>query len=143
MKETPNDGPTGYEPDFVFGGKRVISEESWHDYEAQGVKNVTEVVPADDEKSLREELERRGRDYGAENLLLGDAFDVSTGRPLRHKPGIGVYTTAEGVERYSGHAHPTVLKLPDGQRIVARPGQRIRFTPPDASPSTDTNSGKP
>jgi hypothetical protein len=139
MKETP-DEQTEHTPDFVFGGKRIVSEATWPEYEAQGVSNITAAIPEDDEKRLREELERRGRDYGAENLLLGDAFDVETGRPFHHKPGIGVYATAAGVERHR-LSHTPVLRVGD-RSFVLRSGETGDFSQPDVPPSADKDSGK-
>jgi hypothetical protein len=118
------------EPNFVFGGARVISEANWSEYEAQGVRNVVDAIPPEDENALRDELERKGRSYGTGNLLLGDAFDQEASRPLHLKPGIGVYVTAEGRKRYQSQAgskpkRPPVMLLPDGTAIVARPGVRF------------------
>lgn len=115
------------------------------EYEAQGVSNVVEAIPDDDETALRKELSLDGHFYGAENLLLGDAFDTDAGRPLRLKPGIGVYVTVEGREHFLHHfrssaesASPPVMVLPDGRKIVARPGTQIKMRrdrPPTAPDS--------
>lgn len=124
-------------PDFVFGGKRVISEDNWAEYEAQGVENVVEAVPEDDIDMLRDELAEKGSLYGVGNLLLGDAFDVDAGGPLRHKPGIGIYITSDGAAQREGRGaeasdqeqghRPPILKLPDGRHIVARPGTHVEI----------------
>jgi hypothetical protein len=129
MNETASESASEYKPDFVFGGNRKISEENWLEYEAQGVHNLVESMSEEDEEALREELARDGYYYGTENLLLGDAFDVESGRPLRLKPGIGIYVTAQGREHYRQHFDEStsvqtapVMILPDGTHIVAKKG---------------------
>lgn len=135
MSEAAKEQSPEYRPDFVFGGNRKISEENWLEYEAQGARNVIESIPEEDEEALRKELEWGRRYYGAENILLGDAFDADAGRPLRLKPGIGIYVTAEGGEynrRHFGKStsaptkHPPVMILPDGSSVVARPGTKVK-----------------
>jgi len=138
MPETPPAQPPEYNPNFVFGGNRVISEDNWAEYEAQGVRNLVDAIPEDDDTALRKELSLEGRFYRPGNLLLGDAFDAETGRPLRLKPGIGVYVTAEGREHFRLHfdksstrpAPPPVMVLPDGTSVVARPGVRATSSHP-------------
>jgi hypothetical protein len=132
MNKTPED-PSEHNPNFVFGGNRVISEENWSEYEADGVSNLIEAIPDSDEIELRRELSRIGHFYGTENLLLGDAFDADTGRPLRLKPGVGMYVTTEGREHFRHHfqsaarpSHLPRLKLPDGTYAVARPGTKVK-----------------
>jgi hypothetical protein len=147
MNDTPTGESPGYRPDFVFGGNRVISEETWSDYEAQGVSNLIEAMPGNDEAALREELSRKGHFYGAGNLLLGDAFDADTGRPLRLKPGIGLYVTAEGREHFHRRFQSStksdsspVMVLPDGTHIVPRPGVRVKARRPDQPTEPDLNA---
>lgn len=86
-------------PDYVFGGNRGVSEDTWPSHEMAGVENVIEALPEDDPEALREALAVEGHFYGSEHLMLGDAFDQASQRPLRHKPGIGMYTTRAGAVR--------------------------------------------
>jgi hypothetical protein len=124
-----------HNPNFVFGGNRIISEENWTEYEVKGVRNLVAAIPDDDEVALREELSADARLYLPENLLLGDAFDAEAGRPLRLKSGIGVYVTTAGQEYYRRHfgrpsatpANLPRLRLPDGTHTVPRPGTQIRI----------------
>jgi hypothetical protein len=139
LTETPDIQPKEDNPNFVFGGNRVISEANWVEYEARGVRNVVEAIPEDDDAALRDELARKGKDYGATNLLLGDAFDQEAGRPLQHKPGVGLYVTAEGAEEY--HGRLPVLKLPDGRTFVLRKGESLRF-PRNTATSADPDATK-
>jgi len=115
-----------YEPNFLFGGQRVVSEANWEELKARGVRNIVPVIPEDDDKALRERLEESGRAYGVEHLLLGDAYDGEAGRPLRLKPGLGLYATAEGIEQSGTHHGPPILKL-GNRRRVARPGLRAEI----------------
>jgi hypothetical protein len=147
LKGTPEEGTPEYDPNFVFGGKRIISEDNWPEYEAQGVGNVIDAIPEEDD-AIRRALSDKVRIYGDANILLGDAFDADAGRPLRHKPGIGIYATAQGIEdgrhRYPDAVphwlrQPPVLKMPDGRRIVARPGKRVKIRRSDA-PAGDADT---
>ncbi len=98
MSKDANGGEGGYEPDFIFGGARIVSEANWAELQQQGVRNLVEAIPDDDDDALRDELKWKGLFYGGANLLLGDAFDKDAGRPLRNKPGLGLYTTPAGLE---------------------------------------------
>lgn len=119
----------------MFGGKRADSEGSWAQYEAQGVRNLVAASADDDESALRDELSRGRRLYRPEKLLLGDAFDVESGRPLRLKSGVGVYVTAAGDEYYrqrfgertsdAPQSNLPRLRLRDGSYTEPRPGARI------------------
>lgn len=141
MSEELQEQPPEYNPNFVFGGNRVVSEENWAEYETQGVRNIVAAISEDDEAALRKALSADARLYLPENLLLGDAFDAEAGRPLRLKPGIGVYVTAEGQEHYHqrfGKPSATPpnlprLRLPDGTHTVPRPGAQIRIPHPATS----------
>lgn len=119
-------------PNFVFGGKRVVSEENWAQYQAEGVVNIVDSLDEGEVQKFRESLAREAEGIGPENLLLGDAYDREAGRPLRYKPGVGVYATAAGLEREQAlaragrlHGRPVVV-LPDGRHLVARPGAVLR-----------------
>lgn len=135
MKQEYNDDHGTYEQNYVFGGNRIVSEAHWAEYELAGVRNVIESIPDDDIETLRRVLADGEHWYGAANVLLGDAFDIESQRPLAHKPGVGLYSTAQGLERArllgrqdtsTPTARKPVLKLPNGRRIVLGPGESPR-----------------
>lgn len=88
MSEAPQD----HEPNFTLPRHGVIRENNWSEYEAQGFRPVPE-----DEKSA--EIY-----YGVANVYTGDAYDWEAERPLRHKPGVGVYTNPAGLEHSQASA---------------------------------------
>jgi hypothetical protein len=99
MSETPQGDESqrrqqDREPNFTLPRHGVIREDNWAEYEAQGFRPVPE-----DEKSA-------GNYYGVANVYTGDAYDWDAERPLRHKPGVGVYTNAAGLE----HSQASVAK---------------------------------
>jgi hypothetical protein len=123
-------------PNFVFGGNRVVSEENWAQYQAEGVVSIIDALDEGDLEQFRATLAKEVEGIGVENLLLGDAFDRDAGRPLRHKPGVGVYATAAGIEREEALVKAGRLRerpfivLPDGRHVVAQQGaRRIRVRP--------------
>jgi hypothetical protein len=83
--ESSGDHPS-YEPDFVLPRQGVIREDNWPEFAAQGFRPVTP------------NTDYARRVFGVEHVYTGDAFDYDEQRPLRHKPGIGVYVDAEGLE---------------------------------------------
>jgi hypothetical protein len=111
------------EPDFVFGQRRVVTEENWAQYEAQGVSNVVEA--AADGDALAQELERLGQEYEPSRVLVGDAFDAMSQKPLHLKPGIGLYLRPEAVGRAATVRTPR-LRLPDGTLIPYQPGTVLK-----------------
>ena len=80
-----------YEPDFVLPRHDVIHEDNWLEYEARGFFPVP--IAALD---LAQEF------FSTEHIYTGHAFDYEAGRPLRHKPGVGVYTSPEGFRYFKG-----------------------------------------
>jgi len=132
MPETVTPPSESNEPDFLFGGNRVVSEAEWEQLHASGIENVYESLDEADTEQFRRVLAREREIFGAENVLLGDAFDAKSGRPLRHKPGTGVYATPEGLEREQELAkqgklgHLATMVLPDGRIVVVRPRATTR-----------------
>lgn len=91
---------SGAEPDFVIPGWNVISEGNWPEYQAKGftfLKNQDDPANA----SNMSELGRTELFHGSGRVFTGAAFDVDEGRPLAHKPGIGIYL-APDTEHQSG-----------------------------------------
>jgi hypothetical protein len=91
MSETPQGDESQQrqqdrEPNFTLPRHGVIREDNWAEYEAQGFRPVPE-----EEKSAASY-------YGVANVYTGDAWDWDAERPLRHKPGVGVYTNSAGLE---------------------------------------------
>src|SRR5215218_7232652 len=78
---------SGYEPDFVLPRHGAIREDNWEDYRARGLQ------PAHGPFEATQAI------AGVEHVYTGDAYDYEAGRPLRHKPGIGVYVDPEGIEQ--------------------------------------------
>lgn len=80
---------SNYEPDFVLPRHDVIHEDNWLEYEARGffpVQAPLDIAP--------DEF------FSTEHVYTGHAFDYEAGRPLRHKPGVGVYTSPEGIRYF-------------------------------------------
>lgn len=75
-----------YEPDFVMPRHNAIHEDNCPEYEARGF------VP------VPEDLDGAQQFYGTANIYTGHAFDYEAGRPSRHEPGVGVYTTPAGLD---------------------------------------------
>lgn len=75
-----------HEPDFTFPHHDVVHEDNWEEFRAKGWVAVPE------------ELKGAQAYFGTENVYTGDAYDVDADRPLRHKPGVGVYVTPEGLK---------------------------------------------
>jgi hypothetical protein len=77
-----------YEPDFVLPRHDVVHEDNWSEYEARGFVPVAAAL--DDAQEC----------FSTEHIYTGHAFDYEAGRPLRHKPGVGVYASPEGIEYF-------------------------------------------
>lgn len=88
MAKNENKQAGQYTPDFELPKHDVIHEDNWPQYQARGFVEVSE-LGLDLAQSL----------YGAENVYTGDSYDYSATRPLRHKPGIGVYVSPDGLKR--------------------------------------------
>jgi hypothetical protein len=98
------DGQEGkYEPDFVLPNRDAVNEANWSEYQAKGFAVVSASVP--DEVDVERYLTLVQGEYGVANVYTGEAFDRESGRPLRHKPGIGIYVSPEGIaHRDAGRA---------------------------------------
>jgi hypothetical protein len=88
------------EPNFSLAHRDAVREDSWAEYEAAGIKVEKRVVS---DSNFDDEYDRAQTYYGVENVYSGDAFDEKEGRPLRHKPGRGIYVLPEGYERFDRH----------------------------------------
>jgi hypothetical protein len=84
-----------YEPDFVLPLRDAIREDNWEEYAAQGFA-VRPTIGS--EKTLLTELSSAESTYGTGNVYTGDAFDYDAGKPLRHRPGEGIYISPAGLE---------------------------------------------
>jgi hypothetical protein len=93
QKETPADEPE-HTPDFELPRHGAISEDTWPEYQARGFQPIYNAAD-DKELVLRLRLTQGG--YGTEHVYTGDAYDETEQRPLRHKPGIGVYVDPDGL----------------------------------------------
>jgi hypothetical protein len=82
------------EPNFTRPRPDVISEDNWQEYEAKGY-GFLENQDSLTDPAQRSELDRIKRIFGSENVVTGHAFDLAERRPLRHKPGIGIYIAPE------------------------------------------------
>jgi hypothetical protein len=97
--ESASSKDTGYEPDFVLSHRDVIHEGNWPDYEAQGFFRGFSLDHID---SLAHDdiligILNLAKDlYGTENVYTGDAWSNEDGRPLHHKPGVGIYVHPNG-----------------------------------------------
>lgn len=91
----PNEGSVDQsEPsNFELPNHGAIREENWAEYEAQGFRPITNV----DSDRLPLHLRVAQGHYGTAHVYTGDAYDHETGRPLRHKPGTGLYVDADGL----------------------------------------------
>ncbi len=83
------------EPNFELPNRGAISEDNWEEYKALGFDVLHSAVS---EEALAGKLQTSEGTYGATNVFTGDAFDEDADRPLRHKPGVGVYISPAGEE---------------------------------------------
>ena len=87
-QQSPDAGPTptdaGRTPDFELPRHNAIREDNWAEYEARGFTPVS--LPFRYAQMI----------FGVEHVYSGDAFSWKEERPLRHKPGSGVYVAPEG-----------------------------------------------
>ncbi len=75
-----------YEPNFELTHHGAIREDNWAEYEAKGFQPVEDLG-----------LRFVQGFYGVEHVYTGDAYDEKAARPLRHKPGTGIYVSPEGL----------------------------------------------
>lgn len=78
------------EQDFVLSRRDVIHEGNWAVYEAQGFVSLPNA-------GLLNEVRSAQITYGVENVYTGDKWDYGAKRPLRHKPGRGIYIHPDGL----------------------------------------------
>ncbi len=88
----PNQEPT-HEPNFELPRHGVIREDNWAEYQARGFEAVDHAA----EPTSTIELRFSQTIYGVEHVYTGDAWDEAEGRPLRLKPGVGIYADPEGL----------------------------------------------
>ena len=81
-------------PNFELPRHGAIREDNWADYQTQGFVPVHNVEDSKDVFFLRVEQNA----FGVENTYTGDAYDYDEQRPLRHKPGFGIYTNPAGLQ---------------------------------------------
>jgi hypothetical protein len=98
--EAPGTGESGYEPNFELSRRGVIREDNWPAYLANGFFVTLQVDAAED---LPEQLKWMQDIYGGEYVYTGDAWDYLEERPLRHKPGIGIYVDPEGLKNVAAY----------------------------------------
>jgi hypothetical protein len=111
--EAATNEDTGYEPDFVLSHRDVIHEENWPEYETQGFFmgfNVDHIDEASQDDVLVGLFNAAKATWGVENVYTGDAWSDEDGRPLHHKPGVGIYVHPDG------RAHLANLKAEWSQR---------------------------
>lgn len=89
MNTAPSEhiAPNG-EPDFTIPKLNAITESNWPEYQAKGYV-FHENIPAQGAALALPEV--TAQVWEREDVLLGQAFDETEGRPLANMPGIGVY----------------------------------------------------
>lgn len=80
-----------YAPDFELSHHGVIREDNWPQYKAKGF------MPLSGDASSPRSLWYAQVHYGVQHVYTGDAYDDEAERPLRHKPGLGLYVDPEGL----------------------------------------------
>jgi hypothetical protein len=93
MKDTDNSAAS-YEPDFELSHRNVIREDNWPTYESKGFRALSITTDADDTIG---HVRLAQEEFGIGNVYTGEAYDRESGRPLQHKPGLGIYISSEGV----------------------------------------------
>ncbi len=88
--ETNTGSQSDSTPNFEMPHHDAIHEDNWPEYEARGFEPIPDVSMSS--------LQGMRNIYGAHNVYTGDAYDGDAGRPLRHKPGGGLYTSPEGLK---------------------------------------------
>jgi hypothetical protein len=89
-REVPADD-TEPTPNFELPRYGVIREDNWPEYQARGF------VPVGTSDGSPRSLAWPQACYGIGHVYTGDAFDYAEQRPLRHKPGVGIYTEPDGL----------------------------------------------
>ena len=94
-----------YEPDFELSHKDVVREDNWAKFEANGFRVLSIATDIDD--TLGHVMLAQD-EFGIGNIYTGDAYDDQEGRPLRHKPGVSIYVSPDGIRhRDSRRANQT------------------------------------
>jgi hypothetical protein len=84
-------------PNFELPRHGAIREDNWPEYEARGFQPIMNSDGSLVSIGVIQDS------YGTAHVYTGDAYDGETGRPLRHKPGTGLYTDPEGVKFSAEH----------------------------------------
>jgi hypothetical protein len=79
--------------DFTRPNIDAVTEENWQELAAEG---ISVLAPCLDDKTLPAYLQYAQSMWGVAHVLTGDAFDENEQRPLRLKPGHGIYVRPEG-----------------------------------------------
>lgn len=93
MNNVDNQAPA-YEPDFELSHRDMVREDNWAEYQALGFQPFWANTDADD--SLKY-ISFAQSEFGVGNVYTGVAYDYDEERPLRHKPGVGIYVSPEGL----------------------------------------------
>jgi hypothetical protein len=94
-----------HQPNFELPRYGVVREDNWEEFRAKGYSVVFSDLDGDETRiSASSILAAEESNYGVENVLTGDAYDYEADRPLRHKPGIGIYVSPEGREHAAKRA---------------------------------------
>jgi hypothetical protein len=94
-KEAKATSDDDYTPDFELSHRGVIHEDNWAEYEARGFEHLRDSL---DFAHSPHDLNFAQTFYGVENVYTGDSYDDDAKRPLRHKPGVGIYVSPEGIK---------------------------------------------
>lgn len=97
MAESPKEP----KPDTGFGTDRV-AESNWEWVRAEGFRPHTTLSQEQVERLGHIPIQRRPgyllmKQFGVNNVLPGDAFDLESDRPLRHMPGMTIYVRGEPI----------------------------------------------
>jgi hypothetical protein len=89
-KEATADDPE-HTPNFELPRHGAIREDNWPEHQAAGFQPIWNSDGSARSFGFAQML------YGTEHVYTGDAYDDGERRPLRHKPGVGLYTDPDGV----------------------------------------------
>ena len=85
------------EQEFILPNLEAVHEDNWQELAAQGVTVLESCISDND---LPVYLQFCQATWGTPNVLTGDAFDEDAQRPLRLRPGHGLYVRPEGWQYY-------------------------------------------
>lgn len=98
---------------LVFPNRDAVREDNWEEYKSKGFGVLWPSIDRDD---YGERVVTYAQwEFGTGNVYTGDSYDDEAGRPLRHKPGMGIYVSPEGVE-YHDARRAQRLKYEDARR---------------------------